>query len=83
MVCMQVAFQENDGKYENSETDEDKSDSYKQGAECWISGNHGNHGHDENHGNPGCKPPVPQATGLEIPEFSQEGQKLYFWGYLC
>ena len=28
--------------------------------------NYGNHGNDENHGNPGCKPRVPQSTGLEI-----------------
>ena len=33
-----------------------------------ISGNHGNHGNDKNHGNSGCKPMVPQTTGLEIPE---------------
>ena len=26
------------------ERDEDNSDSYKQGVECWISGNRGNHG---------------------------------------
>ena len=43
-------------------------DSYKQGLECWISGNHGNHRHDERHGNSGCKPRVPQTTGLEIPQ---------------
>ena len=24
-------------------------------VECWISGNHRNHGSDENHRNPGCK----------------------------
>ena len=41
---------------------------YKQGVECWICRNHGNHGNDENHGNLGCKPRVPQTTGLEIPE---------------
>ena len=69
MVCMRVAFHENDGNHENDENDEDNSDSYKQGVECWIRGNHGNHGNDENHGNPGCKPQVPQTTGLEIPEF--------------
>ena len=34
-----------------------------------ISGNHGNHGHDKNHGNPGCKTRVPQTTGLHIPEW--------------
>ena len=47
MVCVWVAFHEND---ENHENDEHDSDSYKQGVECWISGNHGNHGNDENHG---------------------------------
>ena len=50
------------------ENDEDNSDSYKQGVECWIRGNHGNHENDENHENPGCKPRVPQTTGLEIPD---------------
>ena len=68
MVCVRVAFHENDGNHENDENDEDNSDSYKQGIECWIRGNHGNHENDENHWNPGCKPRVPQTTGLEIPE---------------
>ena len=68
MVCVRVAFHENDGNHENDENDEDNSDSYKQGVECWIRGNHGHHGNDENHRNPGCKPRVPQTTGLEIPE---------------
>ena len=67
MVCVRVAFHENCGNHENDENDEDNSDSYKQGVECWIHGNHGNHENDENHGNPGCKPRVPQTTGLEIP----------------
>ena len=71
MVWVQVAFHENDGNHENDENDEndeDNSDSKKQGVECWIRGNHGNHENDENHENPGCKPRVPQTTGLEIPE---------------
>ena len=29
-------------------------------------GNHGSQENDENHGNPGCKPRVPQTTDLEI-----------------
>ena len=69
MVCVRVAFHENDGNHENDENDEDNSDCYKQGVECWIRGNHGNHENDENHGNPGCKPQVHQTTGLEIPDF--------------
>ena len=48
MVCMRVAFHENDGNHENDENDEDNSDGYKPGAECWISGNHGNHEDDKN-----------------------------------
>ena len=68
MVWVRVAFHENDGNHENDENDEDNSDSYKQGVECWIRGNHGNHENDENHENPGCKPRVPQTTGLEIPD---------------
>ena len=70
MVWVRVAFHENDGNHENDENDEDNSDSYKQGVECWIRGNHGNHENDENHENPGCKPRVPQTTGLEIPEIT-------------
>ena len=69
MVWVRVAFHENDGNHENDENDEDNSDSYKQGVECWIRGNHGNHENDKNHENPGCKPRVPQTTGLEIPDF--------------
>ena len=56
---MRVAFHEND---------EDNSDNYKQGVECETSGDHGNHGNDENYGSPGCKSRVPQTTGLEIPD---------------
>ena len=58
MVFVRVAFRENDRNHEN---DEDKSNSYKQGVECWSSGNHED---DENHRNPGCKPRVPQTTGF-------------------
>ena len=39
MVCLRVAFHENDGNHEN---DEDNSDSYKQAVECWIRRNHEN-----------------------------------------
>ena len=58
MVCMRVAFHENDGNHKNDENDEDDSDSCKQGVECWVCKNHGIHGNDENHGNPGV-----QTTG--------------------
>ena len=34
-------------------------------VECWISGDHANHRNDENYGNLGCKPRVPQTTGLQ------------------
>ena len=68
MVWVRVAFHENDGNHEKDENDEDNSDSCKRGVECWIRGNHGNHENDENHENPGCKPRVPQTTGLEIPD---------------
>ena len=43
MVCMRVAFHEND------ENDKDNSVSYKQGVECWIGRNHRNHGNVKNH----------------------------------
>ena len=68
MVCMRVALHENDGNHEN-----DEDDSYKEGVECWIDGNHGNHRNDKNHGNPGCNHGVPQTTGLEIPYLAPEG----------
>ena len=70
MVCptcglRRVAFHEDDG---NPENDENNPSGYKQRAENWICGNHEN---DENHGNPWCKPRVPQTTtGLEIPNKS-------------
>ena len=35
MVCLRVAFHENDGNHENNENDEHNSDSYNQGVECW------------------------------------------------
>ena len=83
MVWVRVAFHENDGNHENDENDEDNSDSYKQGVECWIHGNHGNHENDENHENPGCKPRVPQTTGLEIPDSTQwnteKPQRCFIW----
>ena len=66
MVCMRVAFHENDGNPENDENDEDNSDKYKQGVECWIGRNHGNHGNDENSG-----VQVPQTTGLERPDLKR------------
>ena len=69
MVCVRVAFHENDGNHANDENDKDNSDSYKLGVECWIHGNRGSNENYENHWNPGCKPRVPQATGLEIPDF--------------
>ena len=62
---MRVDFHENDGNHEN---DDDNSDSYKQGVECWISKNHRNHGNEKNHGNPGAKPRIPHTAGLEMPE---------------
>ena len=71
MVWVRVAF--HDGNHENDDNDEDNSDSYKQGVECWIRGNHGSHENDENHENPGCKPRVPQTTGLEIPDSESPG----------
>ena len=70
MVCVRVAFHENDGNHGNDEDDEDDSDSYKQGLERWNRGDQGIHENDENHRNPGCKPRVPQTTGLEIPDNS-------------
>ena len=38
-VCVRVAFHESDRNHEHDENDEDNSDSYKQGVECWIRGN--------------------------------------------
>ena len=77
LVCMRVAFHENDRDREN---DEDNSDSYQGGVRCWISRSHGNHGNGENYWNPGCKPQVPQTTGLEVPENSpstKDRQEVY------
>ena len=73
MVCMWVAFHKNDGNHEN---DEDNSESYKQGIECWISENQGNHGNKESHEDPECKPQVHQITGLET---ADNNKKNCFW----
>ena len=55
--------------------------SQKQGDECWIRGNHGNHRDDKNHWNPGCNPGckarVPQGTGVEIPDFLLNAYKQF------
>ena len=61
MVCMPVAFHENDGNHENDDNEEDNSYSYTQGVECWICGNHAIQENDENRENPGCKPRVPKG----------------------
>ena len=60
MVCLQVTFHENDGNHKTDENDEDTSDSYQQGVECRINGNHGNHGNDENHGIEGANHGFPK-----------------------
>ena len=73
MVCVRVAFHENDGNHENDENDEDNSDSYKQGVECWIRRNHGNHENDENHGNPGCKVPNHRFPKPRVQEYPKKG----------
>ena len=90
MVCMRVAFHENDGNHGNDENDKDNSDSYKQGVECWIGGNHGNHGDDENHENPGYKPRVPQTTEKKktifkviTPEYRKSCKKQEFLNVFC
>ena len=64
MVCMQVAFHENDGNHEKRQNDEDNSESYKEGVDCWICRKYRKHGNDEKRGNPGCKPRVPPNNGL-------------------
>ena len=64
MVCIRVAFNENDRHHHSDEDDKDNSDSYNQGVECRISGNHGNHENDENPENLECKPRVPPNNGF-------------------
>ena len=51
MVCVRVAFHENDRNREGGGGGEDGSDGYERGVGCWIHGNHGNHENYENHGN--------------------------------
>ena len=43
-------------------------------TELRISGDHGNHGDDTNHGNPGRKQRVPQTTGSELPKMAHENK---------
>ena len=40
MVCLRVAFHENNGSHENNVNKEDDSERYKEGVERWINGNH-------------------------------------------
>ena len=51
----------------NDKNDEDNSDSYKQGIECWIRGNHGNHRNDKNHRNLGANHGFPKQRVLKYP----------------
>ena len=51
-----------------------------------MSRKHGNHGNEENHGNPGCKPLVTQTTGLELPDNSHKSELsigIWFHEGLC
>ena len=68
MVCVRVIFHENDGNHENDENDEDNSDSYKEGVECWIRGKSRKPRKWRKPTQSGCKPRVPQTTGLQIPD---------------
>ena len=65
MVCMRVAFHENDRNHD--ENDKDNSDNYKQGVECWISGDHGNHGNDEKTRNQGANHGFPKQRVWKYP----------------
>ena len=67
MVCMRVTLHENDGNQKTTETTKTT-----QTATLLLQRNHGN---DENHGNPECKPRVPQNTRLEIPESLRWSQR--------
>ena len=46
-------------------------------------------GNDENHGNRGCKPPLRQTAGLEIPDhwnpldFSTNSPNMFLWNEMC
>ena len=44
-----------------------------------VSGNHGNHGNDKNHGNPACKQQIPRPIGKRL--MGGGGKYLaIFWG---
>ena len=58
------AKHEIDRDHENDADDEDNSDSYKQGAEDWISGNHGYDKNDDDHGSPGVQTSRSPNTGF-------------------
>ena len=71
MVCMRVAFHENDGNHETTQTTKTTQTATNKELSAGlaeITGITENHRNNENHGNPGCKSRAPQATGLEIPE---------------
>ena len=71
MVCNRVAFTKTMGITTTMQTTKTTETATNKRVECWISGNHRNHGNDENHGNPGTpvKQQVPQTAGLAQPNF--------------
>ena len=54
MVCDYVAFTKTMGITKVTQTTKTARTATNKRVECWISANHANHGHDENHGNARC-----------------------------
>ena len=52
MFCNSVLFTKTTGITKMTKTTQTAT---SKGVDCWIRGNHGKHGNDENHENPGCK----------------------------
>ena len=52
LFCNSVLFTKTTGIAKMTKTTQTAT---SKGVDCWIRGNHGKHGHDENHENPGCK----------------------------
>ena len=72
MFCHSVLFTKTTGITKMTKMTKTTQAATCKGVDCWIYGNCGKHGNDENHENPGCKTWIPQNLGLEKPDLSPQ-----------
>ena len=69
MVCLWVAFHENNGNHETTKTMKTTRTATNKELGAGFAKVTYTTKYGENHGKLGCKPRLPQTTGLEIPDF--------------